>query len=56
MAKEGGRAVAADISKERLDDMVAARPDLGFVPVAGDIPTEETVAAVVLVELWWTLP
>ena len=47
IAKEGGRVVAADISKERLDDLVAENAGLDLVPVAGDISTEETVAAVV---------
>ncbi|WP_230118488.1 SDR family NAD(P)-dependent oxidoreductase [Arthrobacter sp. Bi83] len=47
VAKEGGRVIAADISKERLDDLVAENAGLDLVPVAGDISTEETVAAVV---------
>lgn len=47
VAREGGRVVAADISKERLDELVAHNADLGLVPVAGDISTEETVATVV---------
>ncbi len=47
VAKEGGRVVAADISQERLDDLVAANAGLDIVPVAGDISAEETVAAVV---------
>ncbi|QDG87211.1 SDR family NAD(P)-dependent oxidoreductase [Pseudarthrobacter sp. NIBRBAC000502770] len=47
VAREGGRVVAADISQERLDGLVAHNADLDLVPVAGDISTEETVAAVV---------
>ena len=47
VAKEGGRVIAADISKERLDALVEENPGLDLVPVAGDISTEETVAAVV---------
>jgi NAD(P)-dependent dehydrogenase (short-subunit alcohol dehydrogenase family) len=47
IAKEGGRVIAADISKERLDALVAENAGLDLVPVAGDISTEETVAAVV---------
>jgi NAD(P)-dependent dehydrogenase (short-subunit alcohol dehydrogenase family) len=47
IAKEGGRVIAADISKERLDDMVAENGRLELVPVAGDISVEETVAAIV---------
>lgn len=47
IAKEGGRVIAADLSKERLYDMVAENAGLDLVPVAGDISTDETVAAVV---------
>ncbi|MDR6989555.1 NAD(P)-dependent dehydrogenase (short-subunit alcohol dehydrogenase family) [Paenarthrobacter nitroguajacolicus] len=47
IAKEGGRVIAADISKERLDALVEENSGLDLVPVAGDISTEETVAAVV---------
>ena len=47
IAKEGGRVIAADIHKERLDDFVEQNSGLDLVPVAGDISTEETVAAVV---------
>ena len=47
IAKEGGRVIAADISKERLDALVEENKGLDLVPVAGDITTEETVAAVV---------
>jgi NAD(P)-dependent dehydrogenase (short-subunit alcohol dehydrogenase family) len=47
VAKEGGRVIAADVSKERLDELVEQNPGLDLVSVAGDISTEETVAAVV---------
>lgn len=47
VAKEGGKVIAADISKERLDTLVEENSGLDLVPVAGDISTEETVAAVV---------
>lgn len=47
VAKEGGKVIAADISKERLDALVQENAGLELVPVAGDISTEETVAAVV---------
>ncbi|WP_461172715.1 SDR family NAD(P)-dependent oxidoreductase [Arthrobacter sp. Z1-9] len=47
IAKEGGKVIAADISKERLDVLVEENRGLDLVPVAGDISTEETVAAVV---------
>ncbi|MGO4586220.1 SDR family NAD(P)-dependent oxidoreductase [Arthrobacter sp. 2RAF6] len=48
VAKEGGRVIAADISKERLDALVEANSGLDLVPVARDISTEETAAAVVV--------
>lgn len=47
IAKEGGKVIAADISLERLDSLVAEHPDLDLVPVAGDITNEEVVAQVV---------
>jgi NAD(P)-dependent dehydrogenase (short-subunit alcohol dehydrogenase family) len=47
LAKEGGRVVVADISKKRLDALVQENSDLDLVPVAGDISTEETIAAVI---------
>lgn len=47
VAREGGRVIAADVSKERLDELLEQNAGLDLVPVAGDISTEETVAAVV---------
>ncbi|WP_432398631.1 SDR family NAD(P)-dependent oxidoreductase [Pseudarthrobacter sp. L19] len=47
VAKEGGRVVAADVSAERLDELVAGHGELEILPVAGDISAAETVAAVV---------
>ncbi|MHC6231889.1 SDR family NAD(P)-dependent oxidoreductase [Arthrobacter sp. MMS24-T111] len=47
IAREGGKVIAADISKERLDALVEENSGLDLVPVAGDISTEETVAAVI---------
>ena len=47
VAREGGRVIAADISKERLDELVEQNAGLNLVPVPGDISTEEAVAAVV---------
>lgn len=47
IAKEGGKVIAADISKERLDALVEDNTGLDLVPVAGDISTEETVAAII---------
>jgi NAD(P)-dependent dehydrogenase (short-subunit alcohol dehydrogenase family) len=45
LAREGARVVAADISAERLDGLVAALPELPITPVAGDIAAEDGVAA-----------
>jgi len=47
VAREGGRVIAADISPERLDSLVAENSGLDVVPVAGDISDEVTVAAIV---------
>ena len=47
IAREGGRVIAADISPERLAALVAGHSELDLVPVAGDISSEETIAAVV---------
>ncbi|WP_380176527.1 SDR family NAD(P)-dependent oxidoreductase [Kineococcus sp. DHX-1] len=47
LAREGARVVAADVSGERLDTLVAEFADLDLVPVVGDITTEEGVSAVV---------
>lgn len=47
LAREGARVVAADVAPGRLDELVAEHPDLDLVPVAGDIATEDGVAAVV---------
>jgi NAD(P)-dependent dehydrogenase (short-subunit alcohol dehydrogenase family) len=47
IAKEGGRVITSDISKERLDDFVTGNAGLDLVPVPGDISAEETVGAVV---------
>ena len=45
LASEGARVVAADVSKERLDALVAEHPSLDIVAVAGDITVEENVQA-----------
>lgn len=47
VAKEGGKVIAADISRERLDELVAENPDLDFAVVAGDITDQEVVDQVV---------
>ena len=47
IAKEGGRVVASDISKPRLDELVAQNKDLDIVPVAGDVSKEDDVKAIV---------
>lgn len=47
VAREGGKVIAADISPERLEALVAEHADLDLVPVAGDISSEEVIATVV---------
>ena len=53
LALEGARVVAADISSERLDELVAEHPDLSLVPVAGDIATQDGVDAIVAAAGGW---
>ncbi len=47
IAKEGGRVIASDISRPRLEELVAGNQDLDLVPVAGDVSQEPDVAAIV---------
>ncbi len=47
IAREGGRVVAVDISRERLDAFVAELPDAQIVPVVGDITDDTAIAAIV---------
>ncbi len=47
LAHEEARVIAADISAPRLDELVAAFPELALVPVAGDIVDEVGVQAIV---------
>ncbi|NYD70090.1 SDR family NAD(P)-dependent oxidoreductase [Herbiconiux flava] len=47
IAREGGRVIAVDISAERLDDFAASLPEADITPVAGDITSDEAVAAIV---------
>lgn len=47
IAKEGGTVIAADISAERLDELVAENPELNLVAVAGDITKQEVVDQIV---------
>ncbi|MEG1442609.1 SDR family NAD(P)-dependent oxidoreductase [Glutamicibacter sp.] len=47
VAKEGGKVIAADISRERLDELVAENPDLDFAVVAGDITDQAVVDQIV---------
>lgn len=46
LAREGARVVAADVSKERIDELVSEQPGLSFVPVVGDITTQADVDAI----------
>jgi len=47
LAREGARVVAADVSSERLQELLAAHDDLDLVSVVGDISTEDGARAVV---------
>ncbi|WP_349897638.1 SDR family NAD(P)-dependent oxidoreductase [Parafrigoribacterium soli] len=47
IAREGGRVIAVDISRERLDEFVAELPQHDIVPVAGDITDDAAVASIV---------
>lgn len=46
IAREGGRVIAVDVSAPRLDELVAALPDTGIVPVVGDITSDADIAAI----------
>lgn len=46
IAREGGRVIAVDIFQDRLDEFAAELPDAQVVPVAGDITSDESVAAI----------
>lgn len=46
IAAEGGRVIASDIAPDRLEALVAEHPDLDLVTVAGDVSSEETIAAI----------
>ena len=43
LAREGARVITSDISKERLDALLAEFPDLQLIAVAGDIAFEDHV-------------
>ena len=47
VAREGGRVIAVDIAKERLDELVASLPGSDVTTVVGDITRPEDVAAIV---------
>lgn len=47
LADEGARVIASDLSRERLDALVAEHPDATLVAVAGDVASEETAQALV---------
>jgi NAD(P)-dependent dehydrogenase (short-subunit alcohol dehydrogenase family) len=47
VAREGGRVVAVDISRERLDEFAASLPEADIVVVDGDITDDASVAAIV---------
>ncbi|MET0713882.1 MAG: SDR family NAD(P)-dependent oxidoreductase, partial [Mycetocola sp.] len=47
VAREGGRVIAVDISRERLDDFVAEFASADIVPVVADITDDAAIAAIV---------
>jgi len=47
LAQEGATVVAADVVADRLTELVAEFPDLGFITVAGDVSSEETTQRIV---------
>jgi NAD(P)-dependent dehydrogenase (short-subunit alcohol dehydrogenase family) len=49
VAREGGRVIAVDLAKDRLEELAASLPDAEVVTVAGDITDEESVAEIVRV-------
>jgi NAD(P)-dependent dehydrogenase (short-subunit alcohol dehydrogenase family) len=46
IAREGGRVIAVDISRERLDEFVGELPQHDIVPVAGDITDDAAIASI----------
>ena len=47
VAREGGKVIAVDISKERLDELAASMPEQLLIPIVGDITKPEDIAAIV---------
>lgn len=47
IAREGGRVIAVDISKERLEEFVSTVPEAEVVTVAGDITDDKAIAQIV---------
>lgn len=47
VAREGARVIASDISKARLDQLVAENALLDIVPVAGDVSNDTDVSAII---------
>ncbi|WP_345801443.1 SDR family NAD(P)-dependent oxidoreductase [Microbacterium sp. AZCO] len=47
VAREGGRVVAVDVSRDRLDEFAAEHPGADVVPIVADITDDAGVAAIV---------
>jgi NAD(P)-dependent dehydrogenase (short-subunit alcohol dehydrogenase family) len=47
VAREGGRVIAVDISRERLDEFVDELPQADIVPVVADITDDTAIATIV---------
>jgi NAD(P)-dependent dehydrogenase (short-subunit alcohol dehydrogenase family) len=47
VAREGGRVIAVDVSRERLDEFVKEQKKFDIIPVAGDITDDATIGGIV---------
>ena len=47
VAREGGKVIAVDISRDRLDELAASMPEQLLIPIVGDITKPEDIAAIV---------
>lgn len=47
VAREGGKVIAVDVSKERLDEFASSLPDCNIVTVVGDITSNQDIQNIV---------
>jgi len=43
LAEEGAKVICVEIIKERLDQLLAEKPELKFIPVEGDVTKNDTI-------------